>query len=1147
MKNSLTRSISVIILFTMAYSVYAQKAYTPYDNLPGMNKNYKPGYSNEYPSWAKMLYEYPINFNDINNAYEQYKVAKGKEKNPIIRYFKIWRRIVGPYATSDGTIILPSSDDFDRNLKAAQLGAGLQLKSASRSNADWTFLGPKQTFWLNSEGSSTAPGSCPWQVNVYSFDVSTSNPDILFCGTETGFVSRTVDAGLNWTLLAPDYPFGGGITATLIHPSNPDIVYVSGGNQVHKTIDGGATWTPLLPSNNRFYADRLKFDPTNPNKIIAASHDGVFISTNAGLSWSKKWSRPTFDIDVKPDNPKVIYAITNQHVSLDKNRFVMAVSTDGGETFTVDAAFPSTIIDKAGSLLAVTPDNPDKVLTVMLSSEGTPLLYQGNWNSGTLSWTKKATGKTNAFEMNNGQGYFDLVLEIAPDDENQILVGTTTLFKSTNGGTSFSVIGGYYGDYAIHPDCQDLRMLANGKTWLATDGGMTITNDNFSSTSNYFARNNGLIGSDMWGFDQGWNEDIVVGGRYHNGNTAITDFYQSKALRMGGAESPTGWILKGKSRHVAFNDLGSGWILPRTAEGQPEGRFTFSKYPNMDEYGSRRGNLIHHPNYYDILYVGEGNSIWRSKDAGQSYDLLHEFSNKVRYIHISYSNPKVLYADIVDQGLYRSQDGGITWQSRPALTNGSAGNSYWKGRTFFAISPYNENEIYACLSNGAWSSDIGKIFRSTDGGYTWTNWTGTVNEYTKCLAIQPTKEQVPMVYLFTNNLIGKPATVYYRTPDMTDWEKCDTNYPAGIQVNLALPFFRDSKIRAAGNAGIWESTLVQPNYTPIICPWVGKDYYNCMTDTLYFDDHSMINHDEVTWKWTIDPAPQYISNANIRNPKVVLGSPGSYDVTVQVTKDGNTYTRTIAEMVTTTTCPSIDDCSNPAELPKEDWSLVYADSEEINYPGRAAMAFDDDPSTIWHTRWSTGTDQYPHEIQVDLRERLNIHKFTYLPRQNGQNGRIKDYELYIGDSKTSWGTAVKKGTFKNNTAPQHIKFSEPVTGRYFRLKALSEVNGGEWTSIAEISITACREQTTTLAEIRETIDIKAYPIPSDGMVTIDLPTGESFAIRLYSINGKLLHSEMLEYSGTKHSLDLSNYNSGIYFIQLTNQVGTTYRIKVVKN
>ena len=118
-------------------------------------------------------------------------------------------------------------------------------------------------------------------------------------------------------------------------------------------------------------------------------------------------------------------------------------------------------------------------------------------------------------------------------------------------------------------------MLSNGDSWVATDGGINLSTDNFMNVNNHTALNSGLIGSDMWGFDQGWNEDVIVGGRYHNGNTAIADFYGNKALRMGGGESPTGWLLKGKSRHAAFDDLGNGWILHRTAEGKPEGRFIF--------------------------------------------------------------------------------------------------------------------------------------------------------------------------------------------------------------------------------------------------------------------------------------------------------------------------------------------------------------------------------------------------------------------------------------------------------------------------------------------------------------------------------------------------------------------------------------------
>lgn len=87
-------------------------------------------------------------------------------------------------------------------------------------------------------------------------------------------------------------------------------------------------------------------------------------------------------------------------------------------------------------------------------------------------------------------------------------------------------------------------MLDNGDVWVTTDGGVNYSTDQFVSLNQYTASVNGLVGSDFWGFDQGWNEDIVVGGRYHNGNTGMADFYGDKALRMGGAESPTGWVLQ---------------------------------------------------------------------------------------------------------------------------------------------------------------------------------------------------------------------------------------------------------------------------------------------------------------------------------------------------------------------------------------------------------------------------------------------------------------------------------------------------------------------------------------------------------------------------------------------------------------------------
>jgi photosystem II stability/assembly factor-like uncharacterized protein len=1041
---------------------------------------------------------------------------------------------------------LPDHDLYYRNLKSAQLNAGKNVKSSSAYPSAWTFLGPKETYWLNESNAATVPSSCPWQANVYSFDVAPSDNNILYCGTETGFVNKTTDKGLNWMLMGQGYPFGGGITAVAIHPSNPNIVFVSAGNQVHKTTDGGMTWSPLL-SDVRFLAERLKIDPTNAQNIIAATGSGVYMSKNGGATWSRSWSAQAWDVEFKPDDPQTVFAVTKDPGNL----FQVIVSTDGGKTFYPISNFPA-YANQSGALLAVTAANPNIIYVAMLSSEGAenvPYILKGTLKDKAWTWVQTKKGQYSSVGglggFTNGQGYFDLVLEASPINENLLFFGTCTLWKSNDGGTNFIAVGGYQGSFSIHPDQQDLKLLPSGETWIATDGGMTLTTDNFAATPNYAARINGLIGSDMWGFDQGWNEDIIVGGRYHNGNTALADFYQSKALRMGGAESPTGWVLQGKSRHVAFNDLGNGWILPKTASGKPEGRFIFSKYPTMDSYGSRLGNIVYHPNYSGTLFLGEGTGIWVSTDSGISYDLLFNFPSKVRYIQISYSNPNVMYADVDGNGLYKTSDGGKSWTLKGSLT-ADAGRSNWKGRIFFVISPYNEEVIYACLQNDAWSSDISGVMRSIDGGTTWENWTGTAGGISKCLVIQPTKAGKDLVYLFTNSKNGKAAQALVRTPDRTDWEPYNTNYPAGMAVHLALPFFRDSKIRVSGTGGVWESPLAEEDFEPIINPWVEKQTYNCFADTVCFDDHSILNHKGVQWKWSFTPSPQFVSNENIRNPKVVFGKEGSYQVKVTVTKNGRSYSKTIDNMVSLTTCPSVTDCNNPAELPKNEWKLVYADSQDLPSGGSAEMAFDGNPSTIWHTRWSNGTDPYPHEIQIDMSKSYNVHSFTYLPRSDGENGRIKKYELYISDDKAQWGVAANTGEFTNTSGPQTIRFSTPKPGRFFRIKALSEVNNGVWTSAAEFTLKGCNVSSTGIKVGELGFRINAFPVPALDHVNVSLPFASGFRYDIFSASGQLLKQGNIMAGESVHRFNLQGFQSGFYFIRLTDKSGFVYRIKIIR-
>ncbi len=142
-----------------------------------------------------------------------------------------------------------------------------------------------------------------------------------------------------------------------------------------------------------------------------------------------------------------------------------------------------------------------------------------------------------------------------------------------------------------------------------------------------------------------------------------------------------------------------------------------------------------------------------------------------------------------------------------------------------------------------------------------------------------------------------------------------------------------------------------------------------------------------------------------------------------------------------------------AEIPQGGWTLKYVDSEElVGQNGAAVNAFDGNTGTIWHTQWSGSNPPPPHEIQIDLGMTYNINGFYYLPRQDGGvNGRIKQYEFYVSADGVNWGTPVSTGTFANDATRKQVSFTSKA-GRFVRLRALSEVNGNPWTSMAELSV-----------------------------------------------------------------------------------------------
>ena len=133
--------------------------------------------------------------------------------------------------------------------------------------------------------------------------------------------------------------------------------------------------------------------------------------------------------------------------------------------------------------------------------------------------------------------------------------------------------------------------------------------------------------------------------------------------------------------------------------------------------------------------------------------------------------------------------------------------------------------------------------------------------------------------------------------------------------------------------------------------------------------------------------------------------------------------------------------------------VVYASSQESG-EGDASHLTDGDPNTIWHTMYSVTVAKYPHWVDLDAGEVKEIKGFTYLPRQNGGNGNIKDYSIQVSMDGKEWGEPVNKGTFARDSKEKRVLFDKPVKARYIRFTALREQNGQDFASGAEITILA---------------------------------------------------------------------------------------------
>lgn len=235
---------------------------------------------------------------------------------------------------------------------------------------------------------------------------------------------------------------------------------------------------------------------------------------------------------------------------------------------------------------------------------------------------------------------------------------------------------------------------------------------------------------------------------------------------------------------------------------------------------------------------------------------------------------------------------------------------------------------------------------------------------------------------------------------------------------------------------------------------------------------------------------------------------------------------------------SLTGVQNETMVPNANWSLFYVDSEETaGEDGAASNAIDGDESSMWHTEWSQQTPTHPHEIQIDLGANYSITGFKYLPRQDGgENGTIADYEFYVSQDGTDWSDPIASGTFESTMTLKEIDF-DVVDASYVRFVALSEIHGGVWSSMAELSLVGSLVSEITQEDSSIPFDYKlhdAYPNPFNPVTNIaySLPKETKVKIAVYDLLGREVAKLVDEVVGAgEHNITWNavDFASGTYF------------------
>ena len=602
---------------------------------------------------------------------------------------------------------------------------------------------------------SIGPANTGGRIDDFAVARTPGAPDAIYVATASGGVFKSTNQGTTWTPIFDGVDAMMSIGDVAVAPSNGSIVWVgtgeannrqssSWGDGVYKSLDAGRTWRSAGLKETR-HIGRIVMHPSNPDIVYVAAvghlwgsnaERGVFKTIDGGKTWSKVLfvdeNTGATDLAMDPQNPEILFAATYQ-----RQRKAWGFNgggpgsgiyrtSDGGATWTaLTAGLPKGEKGRIG-LDVFRPDG--RLVYAVVEAAGRESGVYRSVNRGD-TWDQLSS-------VNPRPMYYSQI-RIDPKDRNRVyLLGSNRGFYiSDDGGRDFrDVFSAIHSeDHALWIDPDDTNHLIVGG-----DGGVSIS----------------------WDRGQTWLfRDNLPVGQFYEISADLEDPYTI----CGGLQDNGHWCVPSATRHRngissrdAFN-IGSGdGFYARIDPTDPRTVIVESQ-----EGRANRVNLITLERQA-IQPVGVNSLTGSETDPTP----VRHGSDPIRWnwntpIVMSAFDPKVLY--IGSNIVFRSADRGVTWKPiSPDLTAhvdrdtlhmmgapvGDRALSRHDGQTSFSTlttigeSPLDAKLLYA-------GSDDGQLSVTRDGGQTWTNITARVPGLpptTQVSSVLPSRHVAARVY-----------------------------------------------------------------------------------------------------------------------------------------------------------------------------------------------------------------------------------------------------------------------------------------------------------------------------------------------------------------------------------------------------------------